>query len=144
MSKIEFDKMDIVDWYVSNFKIFENNLNGNRDIPFHKIRQSAIAKFSELGFPGAKNEEWKYTSVKPILKQEFEFKKEPVQVSKEKLSDLLFTGLENNLLVFVNGIFSEELSTYKPAQKGVIVENLAQAFSNRTDLINKHIAKYAD
>jgi Fe-S cluster assembly protein SufD len=141
---IEFDKMDIVDWYVSNFKIFENNLNGNRDIPFHKIRQSAIAKFSELGFPGAKNEEWKYTSVKPIIKQEFEFKKESAQVSKEKLSQLLFKGLEDNLLVFVNGTFSEELSTYKPNQKGVIVENLAQAFSNRTDLINKHIAKYAD
>ena len=140
----EFDKMDIVDWYVSKFKIFESNLNGNKDIPFHKVRQSAIAKFSELGFPTSKNEEWKYTSIKPLLKHEFKFEKNHVSVTKDNLPELVFKGLESNLLVFVNGIFSGELSTYKPAQKGVIVENLAQAFSNRSEMINKHIAKYAD
>jgi Fe-S cluster assembly protein SufD len=144
MNKLEFNKMDIVDWYVSNFKIFENNLNGNRDIPFHKIRQSAIAKFSELGFPNSKNEEWKYTSIKPLLKHEFKFEKKPVAVTKNTLSGLVFKGLEKNLLVFVNGVFSEDLSTYKPAQNGVIVESLKTAFSNRSGLLNKHIAKYAD
>jgi Fe-S cluster assembly protein SufD len=144
MSKIEFDKMDIVDWYVSNFKTFENNLNGNRDIPFHKIRQSAIAKFSELGFPNSKNEEWKYTSIKPLLKHEFKFEKKPFGLSDKTLSGFVFDGLGNNLIVFINGIFSQELSTCKPAQKGVIVENLEAAFSKRPDLISKHIAHYAD
>lgn len=144
VNKIEFDKMDIVDWYVSNFKIFENNLNGNRDIPFHKIRQSAIAKFSELGFPNSKNEEWKYTSIKLLLKNEFKFGKETVATTKDGLSGSIFQGMESNLLVFVNGVFSEEFSTFKPAQKGVIVENLQTAFSQRTEIINKHIAQYAD
>ena len=144
MNKLEFDKTDIVDWYVSNFKTFENNLNGNRDIPFHKIRQSAIAKFSELGFPNSKNEEWKYTSIKALLKHEFRFEKESIAVTENTVSGFVFEGLEKNLLVFVNGVFSEELSTYEPSQNGVIVENLKTAFSKRSDMINKHIAQYAD
>jgi len=144
MNKAEFDKMDIVDWYVSNFKIFENNLNGNRDLPFHKIRQSAIAKFSELGFPNSKNEEWKYTSIKPLLKHDFRFEKTESRISRDQLSGFVFDGLEDNLIVLINGDFSPGLSTFQTDQKGVIVENLADAFANHSELINRHIAKYAD
>lgn len=144
MSKVDFEKMDVVDWYVANFKLYEQNLDGNRDIPFHQIRRKAISKFSELGFPTYKHEEWKYTNIKPLLRHEFKFEKTPGRVTREDISDFMYKGLEDNLLVFVNGEFSQELSTFKAVQGGMIVENLNRAFKHHSQLIDRYIAQYAD
>ncbi len=48
---------------VKMFEAFENSLNGAKDIPFHEIRKTAISRFSEIGFPGRRHEEWKYSNV---------------------------------------------------------------------------------
>ena len=31
-------------------------------------RRAAIARFAELGFPGTRNEDWKFTSVAPLVR----------------------------------------------------------------------------
>ncbi|MBU1349358.1 Fe-S cluster assembly protein SufD, partial [Patescibacteria group bacterium] len=56
---------NIKDWYISNFKSFEEKLNGQSQSFFHKFRKDALIKFSELEFPTTKNEEWKYTNINP-------------------------------------------------------------------------------
>ena len=33
-----------------------------------KLRESAFARFSELGFPTARDEEWRFTNVAPIAR----------------------------------------------------------------------------
>ena len=36
-----------------------------------RLRESAMDRFEELGFPSVKDEEWKYTNVAPIAKLDF-------------------------------------------------------------------------
>ena len=42
-----------------------------------KLRREAFERFSSLGFPTTRNEEWKYTSVAPIAKVPFRTRREP-------------------------------------------------------------------
>ena len=36
-----------------------------------RLRENAMARFEEVGFPTTKDEEWKYTNVAPIAKADF-------------------------------------------------------------------------
>jgi len=72
MNKAKIDTTEMLDWYLSTFNGFENSLNGSRETAFHSIRKSAISRFAELGFPGRRDEEWKYTNISPILKHKFQ------------------------------------------------------------------------
>ena len=48
---------------------FREFLNSETDAPLRKLREDAFAAFSLLGFPTVKSEDWKYTNVVPIAKE---------------------------------------------------------------------------
>ncbi len=135
--------MEIKDWYLSKFKEFENNLNGDSSAPIHNIRKDAIEKFSKLDFPNIKNEEWKYTNIAPLLKYNFKPTDKKISLKQNEIEKFQFDKLEHNLLVFVNGFYSEELSNIKDIPKGVILGSIDQAIKDKNDLVEKHFGKYA-
>ena len=134
---------DIKQWYISNFNLFEESLNGSRETPFHEVRRSAISKFSELGFPTPRHEDWKYTNVTPMLEHKFKLPTETAKVPGEVLRDFAFDKLKENLVVFINGFFSEELSKIDLNSDDIIVSSLRKAMVNHSDLVNKHLGRYA-
>jgi len=130
--------------YLSDFSKFENNLNGKKALPFYNIRRKAISKFSELGFPSTRDEEWKYTNLTPILNEEFSPQNENIDLDERDIKQFTFDGLEENTIVFINGVFSEKLSKFKPRSDRIIVSGISAAFIEHSDLIHKYIALYAD
>jgi Fe-S cluster assembly protein SufD len=144
MEKAGNENLDIKNWYLSNFDFFESKLNGRGAIPFHKTRQAAISRFSALGFPTPRNEEWKYTNLAPLLKHKFKLAHEPVHLTKATLSKFVFAGLPQNLLVLVNGRFSKELSRVESRVKGLVIDSLAQVLERGDDLTGKYLGRYAD
>ena len=135
---------DIINWYIDNFEKFESRLNGGTSAPIHKIRKDAISKFSGLQFPTTRNEEWKYTSIAPLLKHTFTPAENKPEVNKEDVNKLLFNELEHSLLVFVNGFFSEDLSDLKDLPAGVIAGSIADAIESHSEILEKHFSRYAD
>ncbi|MCX6175599.1 MAG: Fe-S cluster assembly protein SufD [Ignavibacteriales bacterium] len=131
------------EWYVSKFKSFEDKLNGQSKSFLHDIRKNALISLAELSFPTNRNEEWKYTNVTPILKQNFI----PALIStlhkfrKEEIKPLLFKDFDYHLIVFVNGLFAEELSEIGNLPKGVVVDGLNRITKNNPDSISKYINK---
>jgi Fe-S cluster assembly protein SufD len=144
MDKLAVQHTDAKAWYISNFDFFESKLNGALSTPFHGTRRAAISKFAELGFPTPRHEEWKYTNVAPILSHKFKLVQEPVQLDKAVLAEFVFGGMPQNLLVFVNGQFSTELSSFKSRAKGLVFDNLAHVLSNGAEVAGKHLARYAN
>ncbi len=69
----------------------------------------AFQDFEKTGFPSVKNEEWKYTNLLSLLKENFN-PAPTTSLTKQDISAHLY-NIEANNLVFVNGIFSKELST---------------------------------
>lgn len=130
--------------YVSMFGAFESSLNGARDLPFHERRREAIARFGELGFPTRRDERWKYTDLKPLIKQDFEPATAATAVSSEAVDAVAVPELNDQRLVFVNGHYVAELSNYKPAVDGVVVGSLAAHLRTHGELIDAHLTRYAD
>ncbi len=75
--------IEIKDWYLSNFGEFEKRLNGGKESSIHQKRKEALSNFSKLDFPTSNNEEWKYTSIAPLLKHNFVPSYEKKNISKE-------------------------------------------------------------
>ena len=58
------------------------------------LRTEGFNRFSSEGFPTRKNEEWKYTSLKPIQNRRFHLHQENEQVDLTAYADLLSPGHE--------------------------------------------------
>ena len=136
--------IDIKEWYISKFNDFEKSLNGEKSSDFHKVRKDAISKFEALNVPTQKDEEWKYTNISPLLKHNFSPIPVKANVSSEVISKFLFDKMEHSLLVFVNGIFSPELSKLIDIPKDVEIGSLAEAIKNDNPVVNNHLGKYAE
>ncbi len=98
---------------------------GNEGLPAWLIpmRASAHARFLELGIPTTKHEEWKYTSLREFESQSFA---EPTfaNLSDDDIADAV-RGLEDaQRIVFVNGIYSEPLTTRLSQEEGVEIRTL--------------------
>jgi Fe-S cluster assembly protein SufD len=128
------------------------------------LRKQGMARFQALGFPTTKNEDWHFTSVAPISERTFRLptlaasneasddrreasrRKNDAAVQGIKRTDLdRFTFGENawQTLVFVNGSFSEDLSSATGLGKGVRVSSLSSAINSGTTAIERHLGKIA-
>jgi len=143
LMKINKSNSDSVNWYLNNFKAFESGLNGGATAAVHQTRKNAIEKFAELGFPTRKNESWRYTDVTPILKKEFTLASDAHALSAHDVQSHKFARTIQNTMVFINGVFSQPLSTLTLRQEGVRISNLAIAFKENAELVERYLGKYA-
>jgi len=99
------------------------------------LRRAAFERFSALGFPTTKNEDWHYTSPSAIADHEFTLIPAPSgDVKPSELAPFTFGAADWNTLVFVNGRFAAELSSIR-AQSGVTVLDLATAWTREPALL---------
>jgi Fe-S cluster assembly protein SufD len=130
----------LVDAVATQFAAFENKLNGKKQQPLHALRQEALQTFRQFGFPTTKHEEWKYTNLKRIVEKIYE---QPTVTTTNIANHLLdLEGLQSNVLVFVNGQYQAALSKITP-QAQLTILPLAEALQTHSELINKHLGKYA-
>ena len=111
------------------FEAGESQLNGHRDHPLHQFRRRAIHFLEGVNFPTRRDEEWKYTSVNRILQPEYTANEAP-RLSQADIEPFLIPGLDCHLLVFVNGVFQENLSQTGDFSDGLSVIDIASALSD--------------
>jgi Fe-S cluster assembly protein SufD len=118
------------------------------------LRKQAISRFELLGFPTTKNEDWHFTSVAPIAEQSFSA---PMLSSRDKTSEGSTAGVvaradlerfsfgqpQWHTFVFVNGEFSEDLSSYAGLRREVSVTPLASALRDGSGRPERHLGKIA-
>jgi Fe-S cluster assembly protein SufD len=104
------------------------------------LRQDAFARFSETGFPTTRDEDWRFTNVATVANTPFELAGHET-VSREQLAPF---GADQfaSCLVFVNGLFSQELSTLEQLPKSVTVSSLAAQLKDDAASIEQHLGKY--
>ncbi len=125
--------------YVEQFRNFAANGGGEAPEWVSALRSSALERFTELGFPTTKNEDWHFTSVSPIAERQFVPLTAPSgDVRRTDLEPYLFAGTERwHLIVFVNGRFAPELSHLESLPEGVRVLPLARAWTEAPDLARR-------
>lgn len=96
-----------------------------RNATFQALRQTARSQFRELPFPTPRTEDWRFTSVAPVLQTPFEPAKQAHELDAALLPAL---SAPNALrLTFVNGWFAPQLSTLGQVPAKVAIGNLASA-----------------
>src|SRR3989304_2986824 len=94
----------------------------------HGLRQSALSVFRRAGFPDTRQEDWRYTDVRPILKRRFVQSGDSVDTAADAgLDGMRFSGLDMHELVFINGLHDRSQSCPGPLPEGVILASLAEA-----------------
>jgi len=132
------------DPYLSSFAQLQKELEGKQPPWLQQIRKAAISRFSDLGFPTSRQEEWKYTEVAPIRRTLFRpAVYESNGLTTERLTGLTFGNLQCPRLVFLNGHYSAELSSLKGLPKTVQVKSLAGVLEQHPDLVKPHLTQHA-
>jgi Fe-S cluster assembly protein SufD len=108
------------------------------------VRRAAMERFARTGFPGARDEEWRFTPIGAIAQGTWR----PAtggagEVRREQLAPFVFGHADWTTLVFVNGVFSEVLSAVGQLPSGVRVTNLAEALRSNGALLHAHLTRHA-
>jgi len=135
--------IDFKEWFVKNYKTFEDNLNGEKTPELHRIRKKALKNFNDLSLPTLKDEEWRYTNISPLLKYNFVLPPEDLTISDKLVNKFILGETDTNILVFINGKFSEEHSKLLKLPEGTIVGSIADGIKNNPEIVEKHFGKYA-
>jgi Fe-S cluster assembly protein SufD len=104
------------------------------------LRQEAFARFAETGFPTTHDEDWRFTNVSEVSGTPFELAGAET-VSKEQLEPFSASQFASQL-VFINGLYSEKLSTLAAMPKGVRVASLAAQLRIDPAAIEPHFGRY--
>ena len=111
-------------------------------------RKSALETFQELGLPGNKHEEYKYTPITRELEKNFTFQELGAAPLIKDVAEYLIPELDANILVFLNGVYSPTLSRISSPSSQLTVEGLEDVLARRDVLasahFNQHINAKAD
>lgn len=118
------------------------------------IRERGMSRAEALGFPTTKNEDWHFTSVAAIAERPFrvaEVSSSGVSsegstagmVARADLARFTFGQPTWHTLVFVNGEFAPDLSSYAGLGNSVRVSSLARALRSGTGRPERHLGKIA-
>ncbi len=130
--------------YILDFEKFEHNMNGQKSAPVHKIRKEALRAFQQLGFPGPKDEEWRFTNVSPIIQTDFKpvMKPDTERVSKKDVARAGLSDLTGPRLVFVDGFFAPHLSHQQPQEDGLQIMTMGRLMESNNYEMFEHIADF--
>jgi len=136
--------LDLKDKYVSDFEVF--SANGGSSVPqwLQDLREQGIQCFRDVGFPTKRDERWRFTSMSRVTGTKFALAngERPSVSVAEVRQHVLVTG-SNQLLVFINGRYSQDLSSTSGVPEGVIACGLREITKRGLDIVEHHLGKYA-
>jgi Fe-S cluster assembly protein SufD len=107
-----------------------------------RLREGAFARFEELGFPTTDEEEWKYTNVAPVARAEFMPAEGATKLESVAVEPFVSAEASRSRLVFVDGIFSRELSSLEEIPEGVVAVDLGAALAGeRAEVLWEHLGR---
>ncbi len=134
---------DFKNQLLTAFRTNEELMNGERKAPIHQLRRAALKQFEQLGFPTIRHEEWKYSNVDSLIKEEFDLDITS-SLTVDDLAPLEIPNLEGNLLYFVNGRYHPELSRIVSPESELQITGFAESLKAAPDFIGAHFARYAN
>jgi Fe-S cluster assembly protein SufD len=106
------------------------------------LRQGAIERFAEVGFPTTQDEEWRFTNLGPLTGVAFQ-RAATADVSASLWDQVLSVAAVPGIrAVFINGRHAAEHST--PVPSGVTVGSLEAARASSGGDLEAHLGRHAD
>ena len=116
--------------YIEAFEGVADGLPGGAE-----LRRAAIARFAETGFPGRKDEDWRYTKLGALAAEPFAPADAPATELPALAADAEYR------LVFVDGRFDADRSALPDLGEGSYLLSLAQGLTDYGQFLEGHFAK---
>jgi Fe-S cluster assembly protein SufD len=133
------------DRYADHFEKLKSQIGTSEPGWLTELRLQAFERFQHFRFPVERkgNEAWKYTDVRPLERETYDYAFEPGEVRESWLNERIPFDAEMARIVFVDGHLAPELSSATRAE-GLLVTTLALALNTHEAMIRKHLAEYAE
>src|SRR5438309_9323174 len=116
--------MEQTNHYLSDFERLEKD---GAAPAVQRLRNAAVARFAELGFPGPRDEEWRFTPVAPLAKTPFRLPPADSQEGAERYRLLTHGEGAGVTLLGANANRPFLLNGSGPLPEGAFVGSLAEA-----------------
>ncbi|MGB2714871.1 MAG: Fe-S cluster assembly protein SufD [Vicinamibacterales bacterium] len=111
------------------------------------LRERGASRFSAVGFPTVRDEEWRFTNIAPIANTDFRPADTDAPLSEQQLGALLYADAPYRLVV-VNGRFRPELSRTHKLPGGVRAGSLARSINSEleaeSEIVQRYLGQLAD
>ena len=112
-----------------------------------EMREQSAARFTALGFPTVRDEEWRFTNPAPVISVEYRPADTGARVTGPQVDGVLW-GSAPNRLVVINGRYSPELSRMSALPDGVragsLSEHVAAGPHGDAERPQRHLGQIAD
>ncbi len=131
---------------VERFRLHPRPNSGTGLRWLNDLREAGLDRFGRLGFPPARSEAWKYTSLRALETLPLE----PVAASDRLIAPSAYAPLplppelNRSRLVFVDGVFDPAQSRTAALPAGVVLAPLRQVLAERSDLAEAHLGRIAE
>ena len=123
--------------------VFETILESAARLPapelLQDLRQRGRERFATFGLPSRRQEEWRFTRLKGIEEEIFQ----PPDVVASRIDISPWRVSDAHLLVFIDGIFSPDVSEVSDLPDGVVVSNLVLATASNSKAVTEHLGSLA-
>ncbi len=128
-----------IDHYLNHYPALAAQLPGQAVSWLQALRQNGFDRFAERGFPGLRDEEWRYTNLAGLNKTAFN-----VSASSAFDADFLnaYRLSDAYCLLLVNGRLLLDASDTPPA--AVTVKSLAQALHDQPEQLHAYLGQAVD
>ena len=114
--------MSSIEHYTGQYETTRQFLPGVGLDWIEQKRRQGLSRFGEFGFPGPRDEDWRYTPLRPVTSKSFSLVESPVQEAPEFRK---IPGLESHQVVFVDGHLVSQLP--EEVGSGITITSLARA-----------------
>jgi Fe-S cluster assembly protein SufD len=136
-----------VDAYVNLFREAEAAHGGTDRPEVAVLRRAAIERFARVGFPTERNEDWKFTNLRPFTQTTFALPNEggrgepQIATTARSLRQGDRSGVRLSCL---NGDAPFLIAGARPLPEGVVVTGLAEALESHPERVLAHLGRHAD
>ena len=137
-------KLAQVEAYLESFTEFTRQTAAQTPAWLRELRETAFARFCEVGYPTSRDEDWRFTNVSAIAQAHFRLSRKGAEsFTVSDFAQWRMNGASARL-VFWNGHFAPALSSWNSLPKGVIANGLAKELSANPDAVSAHLCRYLD
>ncbi|HTZ74537.1 MAG TPA: Fe-S cluster assembly protein SufD [Candidatus Aquilonibacter sp.] len=130
--------------YQQGFGGFEKSAAGNRLAWLRSMRRDAFARFSEVGIPTTRMEDWRFTNLSSLAQTPFRLARDGrIGIAPKSLDRFSIPGSACQL-VFVNGRYAPEHSNLGKLPDGVEISNLAAEIESQPSALEAWLGRYLD
>ncbi|NKB75965.1 MAG: Fe-S cluster assembly protein SufD [Gammaproteobacteria bacterium] len=134
--------IDITEHYTQQYHSLAENLPGNGVEWIKTYRNNRLSRFQEAGFPTTRDEDWRYTTVRPITNKKFtsigDIQVDRYALISSKVAEHSVMDFDSYQLVFVDGVLMTDFSELTALGDGVQINSIADVLRQRPESIQTY------